>query len=88
MQEILCMLIGAVIAIFTSFAVPEKYQEKFILGFSLLYVIIYVILKYDLFNIWDTIYYLDFVIVSIVALLSIIPLILRHSNMSHRSQVN
>ena len=28
MQEILCMLIGAVIAIFTSFAVPEKYQKK------------------------------------------------------------
>ena len=59
MEEILCMLIGAVIAIFASFAVPEKYQEKFILGFSLLYVIIYVILKYDLFNIWNTIYYLD-----------------------------
>lgn len=58
MQEILCMLIGTVIAIFVSFAVPEKYQEKFILGFSLLYVIIYVILKYDLFNIWDMIYYL------------------------------
>lgn len=59
MQEILCMLIGAVIAIFTSFAVPEKYQEKFILVFSLLYVIIYVILRDDLFNIWNTIYYLD-----------------------------
>nr|DAV36578.1 MAG TPA: Rifin [Bacteriophage sp.] len=29
-----------------------------------------------------------FVIVSIVALLSIIPLILRHSNMYHGSQVN
>lgn len=58
MQEILCMLIGTVIAIFVSFAVPEKYQEKFILGFSLLYVMIYVILKYDLFNIWDMIYYL------------------------------
>lgn len=58
MEEILCILIGAVIAIFVSFAIPEKYQEKFILGFSLLYVIIYVILKYDLFNIWDTIYYL------------------------------
>lgn len=51
MQEILCMLIGAVIVIFVSFAVPEKYQEKFILGFSLLYVIIYVILRYDLFNV-------------------------------------
>lgn len=37
MQEILCVLIGTVIAIFISFAVPEKYQEKFILGFSLLY---------------------------------------------------
>lgn len=63
MQEILCMLIGTVIAIFTSFAVPKKYQEKFILGFSLLYVIIYVIiyviLRDDLFNIWNTIYYLD-----------------------------
>lgn len=57
MQEILCMLIGTVIAIFINFAVPEKYQEKFILGFSLLYVIIYVILRYDLLNIWDTIYY-------------------------------
>ena len=57
MQEILCMLIGAVIAIFVSFAVPEKYQEKFILGFSFIYVMIYVILKYDLFNIWATIYY-------------------------------
>ena len=57
MQEILCMLIGTVIAIFASFAVPEKYQEKFILGFSLLYVMIYVILRYNLFNIWDTIYY-------------------------------
>lgn len=35
MKEILCMIIGAAIAIFASFAVPEKYQEKFILGFSL-----------------------------------------------------
>lgn len=57
MEEILCMLIGAVIAVFTSFAVPEKYQEKFILGFSFLYVVIYVILRYNLFNILDTIYY-------------------------------
>lgn len=57
MQEILCMLIGTVIAIFISFVVPKKYQEKFILGFSLLYVIIYVILKYDLFNICGMIYY-------------------------------
>lgn len=57
MKEILCMLIGAVIAVFASFAVPEKYQEKIILGFSLLYVMIYVILRYNLFNIWDTIYY-------------------------------
>lgn len=57
MQEILCMLIGAVIAIFTIFAVPEKYQEKFILGFSLLYVIIYIILRDNLFGIWSTIYY-------------------------------
>ena len=52
MKEILCMLIGAVIAVFASFAVPEKYQEKFILGFSLLYVMIYVILRYNLFDIW------------------------------------
>lgn len=57
MEEILCMLIGAVIAVFASFAVPEKYQEKFILGFSFLYVMIYVILRYNLFNILDTIYY-------------------------------
>lgn len=57
MEEILCMLIGAVIAIFASFAVPEKYQEKFILGFSIIYVIIYVILRYNLFDIWNTIYY-------------------------------
>lgn len=57
MKEILCMLIGAVIAVFASFAVPEKYQEKFILGFSLIYVIIYVILRYNLFDIWDKIYY-------------------------------
>lgn len=57
MEEILCMLIGAVIAIFISFAVPEKYQEKFILGFSFLYVMIYVILRYNLFNILATIYY-------------------------------
>ena len=57
MEEILCMLIGAVIAIFASFAVPEKYQEKFILGFSFLYVMIYVILRYNLFNILDMIYY-------------------------------
>lgn len=56
MKEILCMMIGAVIAIFASFAVPEKYQEKFILGFSLLYVIIYIILRDDLFGIWSTIY--------------------------------
>ena len=57
MQEILCMLIGAVIAIFTIFTVPEKYQEKSILGFSLLYVIIYIILRDNLFGIWSTIYY-------------------------------
>lgn len=57
MKGILCMLIGAVIAIFASFAVPEKYQEKFILGFSFLYVMIYVILRYNLFNILATIYY-------------------------------
>ena len=57
MKEILCMLIGAVIAIFASFAVPEKYQEKFILGFSLIYAMIYVILRYNLFGIWSTIYY-------------------------------
>ena len=57
MEGILCMLIGAVIAIFAGFAVPEKYQEKFILGFSFLYVMIYVILRYNLFNILDTIYY-------------------------------
>lgn len=57
MQEILCMMIGAVIAVFASFAVPEKYQEKFILGFSFLYVMIYVILRYNLFDILDTIYY-------------------------------
>ena len=57
MKGILCMLIGAVIAIFASFAVPEKYQEKFILGFSFLYVMIYVILRYNLFGIWGTIYY-------------------------------
>ena len=57
MKGILCMLIGAVIAIFASFAVPEKYQEKFILGFSIIYIIIYVILRYNLFNIWATIYY-------------------------------
>lgn len=57
MKEILCMLIGAVIAIFASFAVPEKYQEKFILGFSFIYAMIYVILRYNLFGIWGTIYY-------------------------------
>lgn len=57
MKEILCMMIGAVIAIFASFAVPEKYQEKFILGFSFIYVMIYVILRYNLFDIWNTIYY-------------------------------
>ena len=57
MKEILCMIIGAVIAIFASFAVPEKYQEKFILGFSLIYAMIYVILRYNLFSIWGTIYY-------------------------------
>ena len=57
MEEILCMLIGAVIAVFASFAVPEKYQEKFILGFSIIYVIIYVILRYNLFDILDMIYY-------------------------------
>jgi hypothetical protein len=57
MKEILCMIIGAVIAIFASFAVPEKYQEKFILGFSLIYAMIYVILRYNLFGIWGTIYY-------------------------------
>ena len=55
MGEILCMLIGAVIAIFASFAVPEKYQEKFILGFSFLYVMIYVLLRYNLLDIWDII---------------------------------
>lgn len=57
MKEILCMIIGAVIAIFASFALPEKYQEKFILGFSLIYAMIYVILRYNLFGIWGTIYY-------------------------------
>ena len=57
MKEILCMMIGAVIAVFASFAVPEKYQEKFILGFSLIYAMIYVILRYNLFNILGTIYY-------------------------------
>ena len=57
MKGILCMLIGAVIAVFVSFAVPEKYQEKFILGFSLIYAMIYVILRYNLFGIWGTIYY-------------------------------
>ena len=57
MKEILCMMIGDVIAIFASFAVPEKYQEKFILGFSFIYVMIYVILRYNLFNILDMIYY-------------------------------
>ena len=57
MKEILCMIIGAVIAVFASFVVPEKYQEKFILGFSLIYAMIYVILRYNLFGIWDTIYY-------------------------------
>ena len=55
MEEILCMLIGAVIAIFASFAVPEKYQEKFILGFSFIYVMIYVLLRYNLLDIWDII---------------------------------
>ena len=57
MKEILCMMIGTVIAVFASFAVPEKYQEKFILGFSFSYVVIYVILRYNLFGIWGTIYY-------------------------------
>ena len=57
MKEILYMIIGAVIAIFASFAVPEKYQEKFIIGFSLIYAMIYVILRYNLFGIWGTIYY-------------------------------
>lgn len=88
MQEILCMLIGAVIAIFTSFAVPEKYQEKFILGFSLLYVIIYCNIKGRFVQYMEHDILFGFVIVSIVALLSIIPLILRHSNMYHGSQVN
>lgn len=55
MKGILCILIGAVIAVFASFAVPEKYQEKFILGFSFFYVMIYVILRYNLFNILATI---------------------------------
>ena len=55
MEGILCMLIGAVIAIFASFAVQEKYQEKFILGFSFLYVMIYAILRYNLFDIWGII---------------------------------
>lgn len=55
MEEILCMLIGAVIAVFASFAVPEKYQEKFILGFSFIYVMIYAILRYNLFDIWGII---------------------------------
>lgn len=57
MKGILCILIGAVIAVFASFAVPEKYQEKFILGFSFIYVMIYVILRYNLFNILNMIYY-------------------------------
>lgn len=57
MKEILCMIIGTVIAVFASFTVPEKYQEKFILGFSFIYVMIYVILRYNLFDIWNTIYY-------------------------------
>ena len=57
MKEILWMLIGAVIAVFASFAVPEKYQEKFILGFSFIYVMIYIVLRYNLFNILDIIYY-------------------------------
>ena len=57
MKEILCMWIGAVIAVFESFAVPEKYQEKFILGFSFIYVMIYIVLRYNLFNILDIIYY-------------------------------
>lgn len=51
MEGILCMLIGAAIAIFASFAMPEKYQEKFILGFSFLYVMIYVLLRYNLLDI-------------------------------------
>lgn len=55
MEGILCMLIGTVIAVFASFAVPEKYQEKFILGFSFLYVMIYVLLRYNLLDIWDII---------------------------------
>lgn len=55
MEGILCMLIGAVITIFASFAVPEKHQEKFILGFSFIYVMIYVMLRYNLFNILDII---------------------------------
>lgn len=55
MEGILCMIIGTVIAVFASFAVPEKYQEKFILGFSFLYVMIYVLLRYNLFDIWDII---------------------------------
>lgn len=57
MINLLCMIIGTVIAVFASFAVQEKYQEKFILGFSLIYVMIYVILRYNLFNILDMIYY-------------------------------
>ena len=57
MEEILCMMIGAVIAVFASFAVPEKYQEKFILGLSLIYAMLYVILRYNLFDICGTIYY-------------------------------
>lgn len=28
MEEILCMLIGTVIAVFASFAVPEKYKKN------------------------------------------------------------
>ena len=57
MKEILCMMIGTVIAVFASFAVPEKYQEKFILVFFFIYLIIYVILMYNLFDIWSIIYY-------------------------------
>ena len=57
MEQILCIIIGTVIAVFSSFAVPEKYQEKFILGFSFIYVMIYVILRYNFFGIWGTIYY-------------------------------
>lgn len=57
MGEILWMLIGPVVIIGISFKILEKYQEKFILYVSLLYILIYIMVKYNLFNIWNIMNY-------------------------------